>query len=441
MDKRGFTLVEVIVSFVLVTAVSMALFKTTVAIQQRQKVNIALNSFKAFSLAMNNEIQYDFLTDRILSTTSCGTNCYDINFDNRGTVRITLNREDGTITYGSFKEKLPNDYTFYDDMKISSYTSATPGLNSYVALTIPIKSNYESNLSDIKYMYEYDSTKTSEVNLNLPNMDDVFANKIGTGGLIRDNNGDLRYQGSSVNNYVTFNNESAGWRIVGIFNGRVKLVRKDSIGVFSWDSSVSTINSGYGINEWSESDIKTVLNDYYYDGASNVLCYNDINNANTTCSFNGLTSGAKKLIDYAIWNLGGSAYNISLSEEYVNERGNVHISNPSDGVGRKDSWTGKVGLLYPSDFGYASGNTSCKDNLATYANCGSDNWLKQTGAYWTITPLSTSSYYVLYVNQNGYVGNTHAATKGRIYPSVYLKPNVKVTGEGTTSNPYVFSLN
>ena len=43
----------------------------------------------------------------------------------------------------------------------------------------------------------------------------------------------------------------------------MKIVRNDSLGNYSWDSSESAINSGYGINEWSNSKIKTELNTDY----------------------------------------------------------------------------------------------------------------------------------------------------------------------------------
>lgn len=43
---------------------------------------------------------------------------------------------------------------------------------------------------------------------------------------------DYRYIGSSPNNYITYNNEV--WRIIGVFDGRIKIIRNDSIGM-PWD--------------------------------------------------------------------------------------------------------------------------------------------------------------------------------------------------------------
>ena len=60
-----------------------------------------------------------------------------------------------------------------------------------------------------------------------------------------DNN--LRYVGSNPCNYVTFNGEKAGWRIIGILNTpegqRMKLIRTNSIGSYSWDNKASGAGS------------------------------------------------------------------------------------------------------------------------------------------------------------------------------------------------------
>ena len=68
-------------------------------------------------------------------------------------------------------------------------------------------------------------------------------------GLKIDNTSDqnIRYYGSDPNNYVKFNNEL--WRIIGVFGNNVKLVRSESLGSLSWDSSDSSINKGNGTSD------------------------------------------------------------------------------------------------------------------------------------------------------------------------------------------------
>jgi len=66
---------------------------------------------------------------------------------------------------------------------------------------------------------------------------------------------DYRYIGTDPNNYVTFNDEV--WRMIGVFTveddtgkkeQRIKLIREESIGIYSFDNRGS-----HGSNDWSTS--------------------------------------------------------------------------------------------------------------------------------------------------------------------------------------------
>ncbi|MBQ1812437.1 MAG: type II secretion system protein [Bacilli bacterium] len=288
------------------------------------------------------------------------------------------------------------------------------------------------------------------VNGRCNSLEDIFIAKVGTGGLIEDDYGDLRYQGSDPDNYVTFNDETAGWRIVGLFNvdgeQRIKLVKKDSIGAFSWDSSDSSVNDGKGINEWSQADLNILLNNYYYNGAENEICYNGLSNANITCSFDGLTNDTKELIDSVEWNLGATEMSKSLSEVYYDERGSntcesyveegavgCDTNGIIDNVHRSVKWHGLVGLIYSSDYAYASADASCKNALN--GTC-ENNWMSSYG--WTITPDFLFGVTALYAGKSRMISYTTRLSK-EVHPSIYLISDVKVTGSGTTSDPYVFT--
>ena len=164
----------------------------------------------------------------------------------------------------------------------------------------------------------------------------------------------IRYYGSNPNNYVKFNNEL--WRIIGVFNDNVKLIRKDSLGWLSWDSSDESVNGGYGINQWGEStyedgtsypgsDLMQYLNKMYYGGIE-VTCYNDLNNTNTTCpkdskgKFLKLDETSKSLIDNHTWNTAGvdrndvydsTTYISDTSKLYKAERGTKTGKNCTSG--------------------------------------------------------------------------------------------------------------
>ena len=272
-------------------------------------------------------------------------------------------------------------------------------------------------------------------------------------GLKKDNTPDqnIRYYGSDPNNYVRFNNEL--WRIIGVFNDNVKLIRKDSLGWLSWDSSEESINEGWGVNEWSTSALKNYLNTMYYGGTS-VTCYNAKNKQTTTCPTNKLNTESKTLIDYYTWKTGA----IEMSKRtntpafYKSERGNVtgKICNGgsacNDTVERTTEWPGYIGLPYATDYAYASGESICETNMVkqdssnTYI-CKNNNWMfKPNTWYWTLSldayPSASRGVWLVY--SDGHVGNINAAYGAAIFPAIYLKTDILIkSGTGTSSEPYI----
>ena len=261
----------------------------------------------------------------------------------------------------------------------------------------------------------------------------------------------LRYTGANPKNYIFFNDEL--WRIIGTFNvynndikreeKLVKIVRNEILGNYSWDSSDSSVNSGQGINEWSQADLMKELNNDYIDTtktSGTTIWYNgqnNLKNANYDYGKN-IKSGYINKIANVRWNLGLVTYGSSAINTYNQERGKNHISNPSDGIARTDTWNGKIALMYPSDYGYASTDLMCRNNLSS-TNCKNNNWLVETVWYWFLSPSITSSSHVFYYSSSGIVTNSDGCAfyAGRIYPSLFLTSNVKITsGTGTSENPY-----
>ena len=289
--------------------------------------------------------------------------------------------------------------------------------------------------------------------------------------LMQDTAGNIRYYGASPNNYVYFNCESYPttncelWRIIGVFDGKIKLIRNESIGNYSWDTSDSTINDGHGVNEWSQADLMKLLNpghesesvggSLYYNSKSGGKCYSDQNNATTSCNFTstGIKDTTRNMIAETTWNLGGwGTSNIYSNVMYEKERGTTVISNPSDDITRATTWTGKIALPYPSDYGYATDLSKCSQTLHDYASstdsyaCRSNDWMysiiTNSGSItgWLLTPYSGAEYVAFNVHSPGYVTNIYDV--GYAYgvaPVLYLGSNQDIVagdGDGSQSNPY-----
>ena len=272
-------------------------------------------------------------------------------------------------------------------------------------------------------------------------------------GLKKDNTPDqnIRYYGSDPNNYVSFNNEL--WRIIGVFGNNVKLVRKDSLGELSWDSSESSVNGGYGVNEWSQADLQVYLNKMYYGGTT-VTCYDGSKNSTTTCPTNKLDNTAKALIDNHTWNTGAIEWEkrTDTLAFYNDERGSVNGkicssgNNCNDTVTRTTEWPGYIGLPYATDYAYASGESICETNMVKKDSsnayiCKNNNWMfKPNTWYWTLSPYASASVAdsVWGVSSDGSVGNYSAASGGAVFPTIYLKSNILIeSGKGTSSDPYI----
>ena len=281
---------------------------------------------------------------------------------------------------------------------------------------------------------------------------------------------EYRYQGKTPNNYITFNGEQNVWRIIGVFevetpNGdgtytkenKVKIVR-NRMGNVSWDYKGS---SSYN-NDWTTSTIMTMLNTGpYYNrtsGYTKLACstgYDTTVNNTAVCDYtnNGLTSEAKNQISNTKWYLGNVVYNSGFGntkEIYTQERSTSVFS------GNKQTWEGKVALIYPSDYMYASsacynddtkkgfdyGNCQYNETCATdyrSETCKSTNWLLDTNNwFWAVSPSSSSSGYAMYVSGNGTVRNGITdISGGGLRQSVYLDSSVKyIGGDGTAEKAF-----
>ena len=281
------------------------------------------------------------------------------------------------------------------------------------------------NLADcIKSTYSYDST--------LYYHDSSLTNGAG------DNS--YRYAGASerVNNFVCFgSNENSCptdnlYRIIGVFGNNVKLIKYDYanwnlLGTdgdyqgtgngYFWNYKNNTsINNGYGSNEWGTSLFNKInLNKNY------------LNNIGTTWS---------NLIEDTTWKVSGHTTDIVTPKAMFT----AEITNATKTYGPENG-TSKIGLMYASDYGFAAAPSAWTTNLHSYnsSSITSVNWMNiNMKIYeWTITPYSSYSDVVFLLTNSGYLFSSVAS--GRNYvsrPVLYLKASVNyVSGSGTAADP------
>ena len=180
--------------------------------------------------------------------------------------------------------------------------------------------------------------------------------------------------------------------------------------------------------------------------------YDTTTSKTAICNYesNGLTDKAKSQISATKWYLGNVVYNSghgTTKEIYTQERSTSVLS------GNKQTWDGKVALIYPSDYMYASSTcynddtkkgwdasgSSPYDTDYRSETCKSTNWLLDTNRqFWAVSPVSKSSNYAVSVNDSGhvYADVTYGFAVG-LRQSVYLDSSVKyIGGDGTAEKAY-----
>ena len=141
------------------------------------------------------------------------------------------------------------------------------------------------------------------------------------------------------------------------------------------------------------------------------------------------------MIQNTMWNLGGFSGSQGLDELYESERGAEVYS------GHETKSSDYIGLIYPSDYGFASTYESCSLDPLFDIRCRNNNWLFKDDWYWTISPLSSYVSYVVDVFSDGFLTYDHALNRAGVRPSLYLKQDVKVVGgTGTSSDPYTLEI-
>ena len=270
------------------------------------------------------------------------------------------------------------------------------------------------------------------------------------GGTIEDlDGGNIRYYGTNPNNYMYFNCKTYPdtncelWRIIGVFDGRLKIMRNESIGklAFDQDKNDDSSKTTYD-NDWSTATLQKLLNGSYYTGSGTIIYYsNSYGMDSTTLNMNniGLKNDiTRNMIAVLPWNLGGwNSMSLYSNQIYVYERGTKVYT------GRPTIWSGKIGLIYASDYGYSNDLSKCSQTLVNYSDttCKGNTWLLYKESILFLTHYSGSNKGVWDAVYNGsFVGGSLALDAHYILPTLYLIPDISIVGgTGTSDNPYLIS--
>ena len=224
-----------------------------------------------------------------------------------------------------------------------------------------------------------------------------------------------RYAGANPNNYVCFGaigadcqNTDNQYRIIGVFNNQVKLIKSTSYGNYAWDADSNAWDAG------TKPDIYTTLNTTYY---------------------NTIPAEWQNLIADVTWQVGGMAQNNSYTAKQYYD---VEVGTGQSGYEE----TMKIGLMYVSDYGYGASPEKWTTALYT-ANYGTDNWMYMGDIEWTISRSTDNAVGAFDVVSGGvgYVYSDVVSFTLAVRPSFSLASTVEITsGTGTSTDPYILNL-
>lgn len=258
-------------------------------------------------------------------------------------------------------------------------------------------------------------------------------------GIVNQNG--YRYSGEyyDVDNWICFGTtettcpENNLYRIIGVFNldgvYKYKLIKGDFATTADAGTPYSTVAKDITYPGYTK---QSTINRYQWDSANK--------NTWSIASLNTLLNNTY------LTNLGTTwANKIATSTYYVNgyntSSANSATFYTAESTGT--TWSGKVGLMYVSDYGYGATSNYWTMVLSSYNNAAYlHDWLFNGGYYeWTMSPFSSNSYNVFRLNYIGTVDGANAFNGFAFRPVFYLNSDVAISGgTGTYTNPYTISV-
>ena len=230
------------------------------------------------------------------------------------------------------------------------------------------------------------------------------------------------------------------WRIIGVFDGKLKIVRNKNLDgkYLRWDYDKNNDGTSIGSDwDWAESSLQKLLNEKYYNGdkIGTITYYNtdsqqDTLNMSEIGIKNDLT---RSFISEEKWYLGATDY-LFVDEAYAAERSGNVCSNCGSAI---STWNGKIALLNVSDTGYSYEFKGCLDKKTSDYKDDCNDWLGGS-PFWLLNyGINTG---VVYFNYYQTTNEYYLSGMNPVKPTLYLISDIKIVGgAGTSDNPYLIS--
>ena len=246
------------------------------------------------------------------------------------------------------------------------------------------------------------------------------------------------YKGANPSNYIIFNNEE--WRIISVeADGTLKIVRMANLGSRPYDVAGNRDNasngaggtycssSAKGCNVWAKTD-------NFINGSlsGTVLKNSSLNEYLNAEYYNSLDDIAKDKIQNHVFYYG--------PVDSLDDSQTIESTIEAE---KKYSWMGNIGLMQASDYVRATFDPLCisiNSGVSAPYHCGQFNFLTlgDTQWPWLLNAFPSTNYGIFTISENGFIHMGVDGAKGdrAVWPSLYLKSDIQLSGKGTEANPY-----
>lgn len=169
MNKKAFTVVELIVSFAMAISIATLLFQIVLGLKDMYTSSITKTELLNKQSLLSKEINEKFSEKEIDSVTKCGSYCLEFIYTDNTSDQLVVDYNQKTISFSSYKTKLSENSSFGDVLIDVIYA---PSFKEYFTdailnINIPIYNDlFKEQNFGINVVYQFDKETKNISNID-----------------------------------------------------------------------------------------------------------------------------------------------------------------------------------------------------------------------------------------------------------------------------------
>ncbi len=172
--KRGFTLIEVAVTFSLISVIVILLFQIIISLREVYIKGDLQTTLLSRQGILTKKINDDFQNLKLKSITSCGKFCITITYMDNSAYNLSLDIDKNQIKYHDYTWQLPEGSSIgtVETQVVTDTTSTGSTYNSILLINIPVTHKLLEQDYGIRILYQFSNGSVS-IPTSIPKPTDV----------------------------------------------------------------------------------------------------------------------------------------------------------------------------------------------------------------------------------------------------------------------------